>query len=72
MGVVIMRWVWLECIGVVSGCCKVQYIDILIILLIPTPLVLAIFAAAFLLLCSLNLEDYYSVNPLCACAQRGL
>ena len=21
MGVVIRRWVWLECIGVVSGCC---------------------------------------------------
>ena len=22
MGVVIRRWVWLDCIGVVSGCCK--------------------------------------------------
>ena len=32
-------WVWLECIAVVSGCCC---IDILI-LLIPTPLVLALF-----------------------------
>ena len=37
-------WVWLECIGVVSGCCLRRYnIDILIILLIPTPLVLAFF-----------------------------
>ena len=25
MGVVIRRWVWLECIGVVSGCCKEVY-----------------------------------------------
>ena len=33
-------WVWLECIGVVSGCCCRRYIDFLIILLIPTPLVL--------------------------------
>ena len=35
---------WLECIGVVSGCCckEVQYIDFLI-LLIPTTLVLALF-----------------------------
>ena len=53
-------WVWLECIGMVSGCCKEAYIyiymhvDILIILLIPTPLVLysSIFVAASLLLCS--------------------
>ena len=44
MGVVIRKWVWLDCIYVVSGgCCKeVQYIDFLI-LLIPTPLVLALF-----------------------------
>ena len=28
MGVVIRRWVWLECIGVVSGCCyKAVYIN---------------------------------------------
>ena len=47
-------WVWLECIGVVSGCCKEVYIkllDFLSILLIPTPLVLGnFFAAASLLL----------------------
>ena len=46
MGVVIRRWVQLECIGVVR-----RYIDFLI-LLILTPLVLALFAAASLLLCS--------------------
>ena len=45
---------WLGCIGAVSGyCCKEVYIDFLIILLISTPLVLALFfAAASLLLCS--------------------
>ena len=33
-------WVWLECIGVVSGCCcKEVRIQISSILLIPTPLV---------------------------------
>ena len=42
MGVVIRRWVWLKCIGVVSGwCCK--EVDFLILLLIPTPLLLALF-----------------------------
>ena len=41
-------WVWLQCIGVVSGCCCKGVIDIF-----PTPLVLALFlAAASLLLCS--------------------
>ena len=40
-------WVWLECIGVVSGCCCVRrYIDILIILLFPTPLVFAHFCSS--------------------------
>ena len=40
MGVVIRRWVWLECICVVSGwCCKQVYTVDLLILLIPTPLV---------------------------------
>ena len=36
---------YLECIGVVSGCCckEVYTVDFLIILLFPTPLVLAIF-----------------------------
>ena len=48
-------WVWLPCIGVVSGCCCIKevYIDILTIIInFPTPLVLALFlAAASLLLC---------------------
>ena len=30
MGVVIRRWVWLGCIGVVSGCCCKEVIDFLI------------------------------------------
>ena len=35
---------WLECISVVSGCCKARRsIDIVIILLIPIPLVLTLF-----------------------------
>ena len=42
MGVVIRRWVWLKCIGVVSGCCCKE-VDFLILLLIPTPLLLALF-----------------------------
>ena len=46
-------WVWLPCIGVVSGCrCKEVY-RYTIIIIFPTPLVLALFlAAASLLLCS--------------------
>ena len=47
-------WVWLHCIGVVSGCCcKEVYIiiDILTIIInYPTPLVLALFLAAASLL----------------------
>ena len=44
---------WLEYIGF-NGVVVRRYIDFLIILLIPTPLVLALFfAAASLLLCSL-------------------
>ena len=35
-------WVWSECICVVSGVVVRRYIDFLIILLIPTPLVLAL------------------------------
>ena len=45
--------VWLECIGVVSGCCckEVLYIDILIIIItFPSPLVLTLFG------------DYFFVN----------
>ena len=44
MGVVIRIWVWLKCIGVVGGCCVKRYIDFLI-LLIPTPLVFALFCS---------------------------
>ena len=43
MASVLNLWVWLKCIGVVSGCCCWRYIDFLIILLIATPLVLALF-----------------------------
>ena len=45
MGVVSRRWVWVESMGVVVR----RYIDFLI-LLFPTPLVSALFAAASLLL----------------------
>ena len=50
-------WVWLESIGVISGCCCKEVriiIDILIIIItFPTPLVLALFlAAASLPFCS--------------------
>ena len=37
-------WVWLECMGVVSGCCC-KDINFLI-LLIPTPFVLALFCSS--------------------------
>ena len=41
-------WVWLPCIGVVSGCCCKE-----VYRYFPTPLVLAhVLAAASLLLCS--------------------
>ena len=49
MGVVIKRWVWLECIGVISGCCcKEAY-------MYPYPystVLQLFFAAVSLLLCS--------------------
>ena len=45
MGVVTRRWVWLECIGVVSGVVVTRYIDFLI-LLFPTSLVLALFCSS--------------------------
>ena len=38
-------WVCLKCIGVVSRCCC-KYIDFLKILLIATPLVLALFCSS--------------------------
>ena len=44
--IIIVMLQWIECIGVVSGCCRKEVytiIDLLIILLIPTPLVLALF-----------------------------
>ena len=43
MGEVSRRWMWVESMGVASGCgCKEVYIDFLI-LLIPTPLVSVLF-----------------------------
>ena len=42
MVVVIWRKVWLECIGVVSGWCCIGFL----ILLFPTPLVLALFCSS--------------------------
>ena len=51
MGVVSRRWMWVESMGVASGCgCKeVQYIDFLIILLIPTPLVSVLFCSSIII-----------------------
>ena len=47
MGVVIRKWVWLEWIGVISGCCKGLYrFPHNIIILIPIPLVLALFCSS--------------------------
>ena len=68
MGVVIRRWVWLESIGVVSGCFPhITYISLL-------HLYLLFFAAAFLLLFSLLKYIYYIIlhcicffNNLCRC-----
>ena len=57
------KWVWLECIGVVNGCCCKEVCRFLIILLIPTPLVLA---AAFLLLCSFLKCFFILVCYFCA------
>ena len=48
MGVVIRRWVWLETIGVVSGC----FPHITYISLLPLYQILLFFAAASLLLFS--------------------
>ena len=41
-------WVWLECIGVVSGCCckEVYTVFFRILLLFPTPLVLLFFGSS--------------------------
>ena len=50
MGVVIRVWVWLECIGVVSGCCKEVYRFPHITY--PYFTCISPFAAASLLLCS--------------------
>ena len=44
MCVVIRRWAWLECIGVVVGVVVRRYKDFLVFL-IPTPLVLALFSS---------------------------
>ena len=60
MDVVIIMWVWFECIGVVSGCCVRRYIDFLI-LLIPTPLVLALFCSI------IPTSLFFFKNVFCSC-----
>ena len=45
-------WVWLECIGMVSGCCCKEVYRFPHNILIPTPLVLALFCSSIpILLC---------------------
>ena len=59
MGVVIRRWVWLEYIGVVSGCFpNITYISLLL-------LYLFIFAAASLLLFHFVKMIFRSYNRCC-------
>ena len=61
IGVVIKRCVWLECIGVVSGCCKKVYRFPHIIYPYST-CISSFFAAASLLLCSfLNVFSFLFV-----------
>ena len=50
VGVVSRRWVWVESMGVATGC---GFKDFLI-LLIPTPFVSVLFAAASRLFCSFH------------------
>ena len=70
MGVVIRRWVWLECIVVVSGCCKEVYRFPHITYPYST-CISSFFAAASLLLCLYfkcffvlvyNIRNYISEN----------
>ena len=52
MGVISRRWVWVDSMGVTSGCgCKEVYIDLLI-LHIPTPLVSVLFCSSIPTFCS--------------------
>ena len=60
MGVVIKRWVLLVGVAVRTGG---TYIDFFI-LFIPTPLVLALFTATFILLCSVFHCLYYKMQAL--------
>ena len=53
MGVVSSKWVWVESMGVASGCGVRRYIDFLI-LLIPTPLVWLFFCSSIPTFCSLK------------------
>ena len=60
MGVVIRRWVWLETIGVASGCFPhITYISLLLLYLL-------FFAAASLLLFSfcfiIIINNYYAIS----------
>ena len=52
MGVIIRRWVWLECIGVVSGCCCKEVYRFPHITYPYSTSIKFFFAAASLLLCS--------------------
>ena len=64
MGVVIKRWVWLECIGVVSGCCKEVYRFPHITYpynIIYTPLVLAHFCSSIPTFCSFFKMIFHSL-----------
>ena len=63
MGVVSKRPVWIEFMGVASGCVIRWYIDLLIILIriyLPTPLVSALF-------CSSTILFVHFVKSFCSC-----
>ena len=47
MGVVSRRWMWVESMGVASGCCCKE----VLILLIPTPLVSVFFCSSIPTFC---------------------
>ena len=61
-------WVWLSCIGVVSGCCCKEVYRCLHnkkLLLFPTPLVLALFLAAASLPSLFILKMFFQGDFLC-------
>ena len=74
MGEVSRRWMWVESMGVASGCgCKEVYIDFLI-LLIPTPLVSVLFLFPHITypysscICSFLISSYYLSYSSCICS----